>query len=159
MFLFFFFFFQAEDGIRDFHVTGVQTCALPISVRRFIAPDIYAMRDLSNAKAEQPAESAWRRPARARTERAFASAAVMAVRVAAMTTLAQDYAIRHCHDLPPTSGCARLEPRTSASTRRCLDIDATQLSRHGSRSDHVPWQALRQNGGHHLTMPVRADRR
>src|SRR5690606_40266682 len=27
-----FFFFQAEDGIRDFHVTGVQTCALPISL-------------------------------------------------------------------------------------------------------------------------------
>src|SRR5690606_40703894 len=26
-----FFVFQAEDGIRDFHVTGVQTCALPIS--------------------------------------------------------------------------------------------------------------------------------
>src|SRR5207253_10236036 len=30
--LFFFFFFQAEDGIRDGHVTGVQTCALPISI-------------------------------------------------------------------------------------------------------------------------------
>src|SRR3989454_3770720 len=29
--LFFFFFFQAEDGIRDYKVTGVQTCALPIS--------------------------------------------------------------------------------------------------------------------------------
>src|SRR6266481_2369428 len=28
---FFFFFFQAEDGIRDGTVTGVQTCALPIS--------------------------------------------------------------------------------------------------------------------------------
>src|SRR5438034_7183038 len=27
----FFFFFQAEDGIRDHCVTGVQTCALPIS--------------------------------------------------------------------------------------------------------------------------------
>src|SRR5690625_7901279 len=26
------FFFQAEDGIRDGHVTGVQTCALPISL-------------------------------------------------------------------------------------------------------------------------------
>src|SRR2546426_10457302 len=25
------FFFQAEDGIRDYKVTGVQTCALPIS--------------------------------------------------------------------------------------------------------------------------------
>src|SRR2546426_5441036 len=29
-FLCFFFFFQAEDGIRDYKVTGVQTCALPI---------------------------------------------------------------------------------------------------------------------------------
>src|SRR5688572_31217544 len=29
----FFFFFQAEDGIRDLTVTGVQTCALPISAR------------------------------------------------------------------------------------------------------------------------------
>src|SRR2546422_7210374 len=31
----FFFFFQAEDGIRDVAVTGVQTCALPICMRRF----------------------------------------------------------------------------------------------------------------------------
>src|SRR5207244_6218517 len=31
VFLFSFFFFQAEDGIRDDLVTGVQTCALPIS--------------------------------------------------------------------------------------------------------------------------------
>src|SRR5690606_39900802 len=30
------FFFQAEDGIRDFHVTGVQTCALPISTERLV---------------------------------------------------------------------------------------------------------------------------
>src|SRR5690349_23939532 len=29
---FIFFFFQAEDGIRDLYVTGVQTCALPISL-------------------------------------------------------------------------------------------------------------------------------
>src|SRR2546430_9671119 len=34
--LFIFFFFQAEDGIRDLTVTGVQTCALPISAP---APD------------------------------------------------------------------------------------------------------------------------
>src|SRR5208282_4002100 len=33
-FFFFFFFFQAEDGIRDATVTGVQTCALPISSGR-----------------------------------------------------------------------------------------------------------------------------
>src|SRR5437762_910417 len=40
---FFFFFFQAEDGIRDTSVTGVQTCALPISLtpdgrRRVVVP-------------------------------------------------------------------------------------------------------------------------
>src|SRR5205807_3762226 len=38
---FFFFFFQAEDGIRDYKVTGVQTCALPISearIRFFAVP-------------------------------------------------------------------------------------------------------------------------
>src|SRR3712207_7860942 len=29
-----YFFFQAEDGIRDIGVTGVQTCALPISIDR-----------------------------------------------------------------------------------------------------------------------------
>src|SRR5438874_10002705 len=29
-----YFFFQAEDGIRDLYVTGVQTCALPISFTR-----------------------------------------------------------------------------------------------------------------------------
>src|SRR2546429_4418918 len=33
-----FFFFQAEDGIRDVAVTGVQTCALPICSRLFFCP-------------------------------------------------------------------------------------------------------------------------
>src|SRR5258708_14384915 len=32
-----FFFFQAEDGIRDDLVTGVQTCALPISAGRCVS--------------------------------------------------------------------------------------------------------------------------
>src|SRR2546430_8616475 len=33
----FFFFFQAEDGIRDLTVTGVQTCALPISFEQCLS--------------------------------------------------------------------------------------------------------------------------
>src|SRR3712207_5360136 len=37
--LYFIFFFQAEDGIRDIGVTGVQTCALPISVPGLSAPE------------------------------------------------------------------------------------------------------------------------
>src|SRR6478672_12978821 len=36
--MFFFFFFQAEDGIRDLIVTGVQTCALPIFSRAATRP-------------------------------------------------------------------------------------------------------------------------
>src|SRR5947208_10782513 len=36
-FSFIFFFFQAEDGIRDDLVTGVQTCALPILIRGLMA--------------------------------------------------------------------------------------------------------------------------
>src|SRR2546426_1684625 len=36
-----FFFFQAEDGIRDYKVTGVQTCALPI-FSRYYHPDEFA---------------------------------------------------------------------------------------------------------------------
>ena len=36
LFFFFLFFFQAEDGIRDVAVTGVQTCALPISIQSVI---------------------------------------------------------------------------------------------------------------------------
>src|SRR5690606_28116316 len=41
----FVFFFHAEDGIRDFHVTGVQTCALPISVH-IITKGSLVLRDL-----------------------------------------------------------------------------------------------------------------
>src|SRR3712207_7537011 len=36
------FFFQAEDGIRDIGVTGVQTCALPILIARLAAHESWA---------------------------------------------------------------------------------------------------------------------
>src|SRR2546422_11725324 len=51
----FFFFFQAEDGIRDVAVTGVQTCALPISRDRE-RPDHggYHLRGGSDARAPRP---------------------------------------------------------------------------------------------------------
>src|SRR5437868_2615010 len=60
---FFFFFFQAEDGIRDRNVTGVQTCALPISVRG-VQADRHERR-VSDARAgaeEDPREHAARLP-------------------------------------------------------------------------------------------------
>src|SRR5690606_39733081 len=40
----FLFFFQAEDGIRDFHVTGVQTCALPIWMNNRSSPSLLRTR-------------------------------------------------------------------------------------------------------------------
>src|SRR5690625_7674687 len=43
------FFFQAEDGIRDGHVTGVQTCALPISRGRGRRPGRRRCRRRSRA--------------------------------------------------------------------------------------------------------------
>src|SRR5690606_29554586 len=43
------FFFQAEDGIRDFHVTGVQTCALPIFADSLRAGEAEASDAWANA--------------------------------------------------------------------------------------------------------------
>src|SRR5215471_21698923 len=68
-FFYFFFFFQAEDGIRDLYVTGVQTCALPISLdllawRRCAADALRALRARRQSAAEQAARSE-RRDARA----------------------------------------------------------------------------------------------
>src|SRR5205085_9281520 len=48
------FFFQAEDGIRDVTVTGVQTCALPICVGS-LEPSTLAAADLDSAFREKPA--------------------------------------------------------------------------------------------------------
>src|SRR2546427_11770439 len=54
--VYFLFFFQAEDGIRDLTVTGVQTCALPIS-KALDAVDvqklIHDVHDLSNLHKEK----------------------------------------------------------------------------------------------------------
>ena len=49
-FVFFFFFFQAEDGIRDWSVTGVQTCALPISCKALTAGAPNRQRGLNSAR-------------------------------------------------------------------------------------------------------------
>src|SRR5699024_12138523 len=47
-----FFFFQAEDGIRDRNVTGVQTCALPISMS--------SARELTKSSTSVPCASSFR---------------------------------------------------------------------------------------------------
>src|SRR5215471_5008332 len=54
-FFFYFFFFQAEDGIRDLYVTGVQTCALPISIS-WVASSRVALRARSGSSSPRPRE-------------------------------------------------------------------------------------------------------
>src|SRR5690606_40962320 len=53
-----FFFFQAEDGIRDFHVTGVQTCALPIYERNHCGTPLRGPREAGGHAAEHRAAPA-----------------------------------------------------------------------------------------------------
>src|SRR2546430_4606491 len=48
-----FFFFQAEDGIRDLTVTGVQTCALPIFDDVYIGSAVGARMDLRDINSVQ----------------------------------------------------------------------------------------------------------
>src|SRR5690606_39280217 len=62
------FFFQAEDGIRDFHVTGVQTCALPICPR-FRSPPPLPARTTPAVPDRRRTDMSMDRPAgRARSE-------------------------------------------------------------------------------------------
>src|SRR2546430_5689804 len=65
--MFFFFFFQAEDGIRDLTVTGVQTCALPISPMAMRASMGVLMR-VESQPASSSAASAATSTAAARSE-------------------------------------------------------------------------------------------
>src|SRR3712207_8289648 len=67
----FFVFFQAEDGIRDIGVTGVQTCALPIFARR-IADYPQGLATLTPEVARRMGEEYLKRAAvQRRTDRPF----------------------------------------------------------------------------------------
>src|SRR2546429_2877422 len=57
-----FFFFQAEDGIRDVAVTGVQTCALPIYINAHGTSTLYNDRTETNAIKDCFGEHAYRIP-------------------------------------------------------------------------------------------------
>src|ERR1022692_5071277 len=70
-----FFFFQAEDGIRDYKVTGVQTCALPTSPRVSLPcarMDPNAGKDMGNTVDHEVSE--WLDRIGAATDRLLAAA-------------------------------------------------------------------------------------
>src|SRR5437763_2306909 len=102
-YLFFFFFFQAEDGIRDTSVTGVQTCALPISWGRRSA-------------------SSLRRPARGRRS----SSANLVDTPRGCREAAARAAVPHGHDLGHDRECGLL-CREPAQVEPDRGGDASQL--------------------------------
>ena len=55
LFLYVFFFFQAEDGIRDTSVTGVQTCALPIYLGYQVSLVVSGSSSRSDDRGSNPA--------------------------------------------------------------------------------------------------------
>src|SRR5262249_53932707 len=81
-----FFFFEAEDGIRDWSVTGVKTCALPIC-RRTSTPDparpatTAASRNSPDARGSRPITASGRRP----SARAVSKAPILSIAPAAAT--------------------------------------------------------------------------
>src|SRR2546430_10900068 len=77
----FFFFFQAEDGIRDLTVTGVQTCALPISLMTALTEASLTIAAAAAALTTLiAADSASSTAARARTSTETAFEAAFAIR-------------------------------------------------------------------------------
>src|SRR2546429_3929888 len=75
-----FFFFQAEDGIRDVAVTGVQTCALPICQR--IGPEGYVC---AMALLKSPSSNGLRANIRPRTHLIVSSRLVSILQISGST--------------------------------------------------------------------------
>src|SRR3989441_13156812 len=132
MFSYFFFFFQAEDGIRDKLVTGVQTCALPISHQR--------RRKLANRAARgppsHPARGARARVAQRKRQLALASTSLPQI-------LARSCRMRHA---PLAQGGNRLTAlRLLVIFRSKKKITlAAQLNRGGTAARHDPWRLSRR---------------
>src|ERR1019366_7367117 len=76
---FFFFFFQAEDGIRDWSVTGVQTCALPICLGSDATSAASCLVCCSTASAARRYERIRNGPAASISSRAAVSSSSLAI--------------------------------------------------------------------------------
>src|SRR5215211_5439042 len=125
-FFLFFFFFQAEDGIRDHCVTGVQTCALPISWPDSMRPSFtHRLRMRSRRRS---------------TASAVGSSALVAT-IYLLCAVASSGSV----SLPPSQARALLQrsakpPLPPATVGKAAD--AATLGRSGSGSDRVDEAAV-----------------
>src|SRR5256885_16361485 len=133
----YFFFFQAEDGIRDYKVTGVQTCALPIScaalpARRkrngHVADPLHAHQQLPPAGSR-----CWRTsPARV-TLRQCMRVAWRAVTVSVYSVLAPE----NCLAVPVVSNRTPWEESPEGDTVTASGTRASRTSCPPDLADHV----------------------
>src|SRR3989449_9376723 len=109
-----FFFFQAEDGIRDVAVTGVQTCALPISREIAVLPALLGdrvgdfgvgMAEVGNVGAADGVEVAFAafvdEPAALAPHDLWVLVAQLAVEDVAVRVTVAGHAAKLLHGLPP----------------------------------------------------------
>src|SRR5260370_25470157 len=89
-----FFFFQAEDGIRDSSVTGVQTCALPISIWAGLAVNTWPGSTPGRVGPRPEANSV-------STSLACAGAAAVTSEKSTEWTIAGPVAVEACSWVPP----------------------------------------------------------
>src|SRR5437773_3199564 len=100
-----FFFFQAEDGIRDRDVTGVQTCALPIYPWQVVVPGALAYLYTKGANADQGSLS------QQFTQKAVAAAALFERRKAQFHQHRPEIGRASCRERAQSSvrgGCGRI---------------------------------------------------
>src|SRR5256885_7883970 len=109
-----FFFFQAEDGIRDYKVTGVQTCALPISaVARLFG---LGVQGLAHHLGDRLALRADRKSTRLNSSHLVISYAVFCLKKKKTTTSTQIWSA-NTSPASPTASPGGVAPQT-ISTRR-----------------------------------------
>src|SRR5437868_11541408 len=106
------FFFQAEDGIRDRNVTGVQTCALPISNKRVIIALQY-IHGIGPKKAEEIVQKVGIEDARRVNQ--LTDAEVLQIR----ETIDRDYSVE-----------GDLRRETSMNIKRLMDLACYRGLRH-----------------------------
>src|SRR6266511_468766 len=106
-----FFFFQAEDGIRDFHVTGVQTCALPI-----LAPARWERAGSFTETATLGTAASWKTASIPWTARAAAPGSAQSPRITS-TSRATAFRLGRTPEEKSSKTRTRCPSRTSASTR------------------------------------------
>src|SRR5690606_11876551 len=142
MYVILFFFVQAEDGIRDFHVTGVQTCALPISL------DPGARDDLTQGRRCSPFSMALRASSPAAIITLGLEVLVQEV-MAAMTT----EPLRSTWDWPPRVTLASLTlpptavpPPPSLSSRATSPAGFSCIASSSSKAAGTPGRGTRSWG-------------